>query len=55
VKRREFIALVGGTAAWPFGAGAQTKFEFIVNYRTAALLGIAVPASILLRADEVIE
>jgi putative ABC transport system substrate-binding protein len=23
VKRREFIALVGGTAAWPFGAGAQ--------------------------------
>jgi putative ABC transport system substrate-binding protein len=34
---------------------APTKFEFVVNYRTAALLGIAVPASILLRADEVIE
>jgi putative ABC transport system substrate-binding protein len=34
---------------------APTKFEFVVNYRTAALLGIAVPASILLRADEVID
>jgi ABC-type uncharacterized transport system substrate-binding protein len=34
---------------------APTKFEFVVNFRTAALLGITVPASILLRADEVID
>jgi len=31
------------------------KFEFVVNFRTAGQLGITVPASILLQADEVID
>jgi|ERR1700730_5500560 putative ABC transport system substrate-binding protein len=32
-----------------------TKFEFVVNLETAKTLGIDVPTSLLLRADEVIE
>jgi putative ABC transport system substrate-binding protein len=32
-----------------------TKFEFVLNLKAANLLGISVPPSILLRADEVIE
>ena len=32
-----------------------TKFEMVVNLKTAKTLGLNVPQSILLRADQVIE
>jgi putative tryptophan/tyrosine transport system substrate-binding protein len=47
------ILLGASPAATPIET--PTKFEFVLNLKTANTLGLTIPAVVLLRADEVIE
>jgi putative tryptophan/tyrosine transport system substrate-binding protein len=47
--------IIKGTRPADIPIERATKFEFVLNLKTAKALGIDVPTSILLRADEVIE
>jgi len=49
------IGLLRGAKVSDLPVQSPTKFELIVNLKTAEALGLVVPQSILLRADEVIE
>jgi putative ABC transport system substrate-binding protein len=47
--------LFKGARASDLPVELPTKFEFVINKRTANILALTIPQSLLLRADRVIE